>query len=136
MSKEDLAMYRKKDCKRKREAKVLSDQTLNSSIPSNISTISNETPYRNRQSYGKAIKRGMEALPFSSRKKQAVIRGLANRVGLMLENTTSLKKNQWSTTKQLEDKTEQFYLREDVSYTMAGNILIIQNVQFYIEDIC
>lgn len=71
----------------------------------------------------------MGALPFSPRKKQAVIRGLTSRVG---ENTTSLKKNQWSIAQQLKNKVEQFYLREDVSYTIPGNIC----VQFYIEDIC
>ena len=78
----------------------------------------------------------MEALHFSPRKKQAIIMGLANRVGLKLENTTSLKQNRWSIRKQLKDKVEQFYLREDVSYIMPGNILIFQNVQFCIEDIC
>ena len=78
----------------------------------------------------------MEALPFSPRKKQAVIRGLASRVGLRLVNATSLKKNRWPITKQLKDNVEQFYLREYVSYTMPGNILFFQNVQLYIEDIC
>ena len=46
-----------KKTERKRKAKVLSEQTLNSSTASDISTISDESPYRNRQSYGKAIKK-------------------------------------------------------------------------------
>ena len=86
---EDLAKYRKKRLWKKKEVKVLLEQSLNSSTARDISTTSDESPYRNRQSYGKAIKRGIEASSFSPRKKQAVIWGLASRVGLKLENTTS-----------------------------------------------
>lgn len=78
---------------KEKEVKVLLEKSLNSPTARDISTTSDESPYRNRQSYGKAIKRGIEASSFSPRKKQAVMRGLASKAGLMLENTTSLKNN-------------------------------------------
>ena len=46
---------------------------LNSYGASNISTICNKSHYINRQSNGKAIKREMEALPFSPKKKQDLL---------------------------------------------------------------
>ena len=85
MNEEDLIKYRKKRLWKKKKAKVLLEQSLSSSTASVISTISDKRPYRNQQLSRKAIKKGIEALPFSPWKRQAVIRSLASRVVLKLE---------------------------------------------------
>ena len=120
MTKEQLGEYQRKDRDRKKK-KVLLDKSLNESaetIP-----IEEESPYRSRQSMGKALKRGFNALPYSPRKKQAVVRGLAAKVGIKLDNA-SQKGTRWSVTKELEDEVKKFYLREDISYTMPGKIFL------------
>ena len=47
MNGEDLVRYRKKDFERKWKAKILLEKSLISSTASDISTISNKSPYRN-----------------------------------------------------------------------------------------
>ena len=45
-----------------------------------------ENPYRNRQSYARVLNCCCLELPHSTRKKRAVISGLAKEVGLSMQN--------------------------------------------------
>ena len=76
MNKEELAEYHKRDSERKANKKKENMMTPVAVVEKEI------TPYHNRQSYGKAMKRDLHALPFSPREKLAIVRGLAENVGI------------------------------------------------------
>jgi len=48
-------------------------------------------PYKRPQSFGKAVRKSMRALPSSPRKKIPVVAGLAHRVGLKIANQVERK---------------------------------------------
>ena len=75
MSKVDLDAYRKKDSTRKK--KTANPTTLeHTEVCKNVTTLSR---YRSKQSHGKALKKSLNSLPSSPRKRTSVIAGLAKR---------------------------------------------------------
>ena len=76
MSKADLDADRKKDAARKKK-------TVNPATPEPTKMCKDVTPlshYRSKQSYGKALKKSLNSLSNSPRKRTSVIAGLAKRV--------------------------------------------------------
>ena len=74
-SKVDLDAYRRKDAARKKK-------TVNPTTPEPTEICKDVTPLsynRSKQSYGKALKKSLNSLPSSSRKRASVIPGLAKR---------------------------------------------------------
>ena len=74
-SKADLDAYRRKDAARKKK-------TVNSTTPEPTEICKDVTPLsynRSKQSYGKALKKSLNSLPSSPRKRTFVIAGLAKR---------------------------------------------------------
>ena len=81
MSKVDLDAYRKEDSTRKK--KTANPTTLeHTEVCKNVTTLSR---YRSKQSHGKALKKSLNSLPSSPRKRTSVIAGLAKQAGLNLE---------------------------------------------------
>ena len=76
--------------------------------------------YRNKQSYGKAMKRSIEALPSSPRKKAAVVSGLAEKVWLKIVDEVQKINHPNSVRKELHEIVKEFYFRPDISYTAPG----------------
>ena len=77
-----------------------------------------ETSYRTPQAFGKAVQRLNASLPNSPRKKKAVVVGLASKIGLKLSNKST--SGTLSTTTETDKKVKEFFLREDIVYTMPG----------------
>ena len=74
-SKVDLDAYRRKDAARKKK-------TVNPTTPEPTEICKDVTPLsynRSKQSYGKALKKSLNSLPSSPRKRTSVIAGLAKR---------------------------------------------------------
>ena len=93
MSKADLDAYRKKDTDRK--------ITVNPTTPEPTELCKDVTPlshYRSKQSYGKALKKSLNSLPSSPRKRTSVIAGLG---GLML-GCQMEKRTRWNPSKKVE----------------------------------
>ena len=113
MSPEDLSNYRKNDAMRKAEKKkeICEPEIVN---------IIYSTPYRRKQNYGKAMKRSMESLPSSPRKKIAIVTGLAERIGVQLQENVEKYLRPIGVSDELRRMSEDFYLRSDISYTSAG----------------
>ena len=81
MSKVHLDAYRKKEAARKKK-------TVNPTTPEPTEMCKDVTPlshYRSKQSYRKALKKSLNSLRSSPRKRTSVIAGLAKRTGIKLE---------------------------------------------------
>ena len=107
MSKADLDAYRKKDTDRK--------ITVNPTTPEPTELCKDVTPlshYRSKQSYGKALKKSLNSLPSSPRKRTSVIAGLG---GLML-GCQMEKRTRWNPSKKVEGGVENCYLCLDLLY--------------------
>ena len=100
MSKADLDAYMKKDKARKKK-------TVNPTTPA--SGVTRLSHYRSKQSHGKALKKSLNSLPSSPRKRTSVIAGLAKRPGLKLECQMG-KRTRWNPSKEVEGDIENFYL--------------------------
>ena len=121
ISKADIGAYRKKDAARKRK-------TVNATTPEptemwkDVTTLSH---CRSKQSYRKALKKGLNSLASSSRKRRSVIAGSAKRVELNL-GCPMVKRTRWNPSKEVEGDVENFYFRPDISYTMTGKEILLQ----------
>ena len=126
MSPEDLSNYRKNDATRKAEKKK---EICESTCESEIVNIPYSTPYRRKQNYGKAMKRSMESLPYSPRKKIAIVTGLAERVRVQLQENIEKYLRPLSVSDELRRMSEDFYLRSYISYTSSGmfNVMTVWN---------
>ena len=78
------------------------------------------TPYRRKQNDGKAMKQSMESLPSFPRKKIAIVTGLAERVGVQLQENVEKYLRPIGVTDELRRMLEDFYLQSDISYTSPG----------------
>ena len=117
MSKADLDAYRKK--------------TVNPAIPELTEMCKDVTPlshYRSKQSYGETLKKSLNSLTSSPRKRTSVIAGLAKRPGLKLECQME-KRTRWNPSKEVEGHVENFYFRPDISYTMPGKDIFPSSFQ-------
>ena len=106
MSKEDLDAYKKKDAARKKK-------TVNPTITKPTEMYKDVTPlshYRSKQSYGKTLKKSLNSLLSSPRKRTSVIAGLAKRAGLKLKCQME-KRTRWNPSKEVEGDVENFYFR-------------------------
>ena len=74
--------------------------------------------YHSRQSYGKALKRGLLSLPKSPRKKAQVVLGLAEAVGVNLNESMERKLNEKTERKQ--KLVKKFFFEKDIVYTAPG----------------
>lgn len=72
--------------------------------------------YKSRRSLGKAISRAAKSLPFSPRKKKAVVKQLAEKEGLI----KSSAKPRNMTSEETAKKVEEFYCRDDISRQAPG----------------
>ena len=121
ISKADIGAYRKKDAARKKK-------TVNATTPEptemwkDVTTLSH---CRSKQSYRKALKKGLNSLASSSRKRRSVIAGSAKRVELNL-GCPMVKRTRWNPSKEVEGDVENFYFRPDISYTMTGKEILLQ----------
>ena len=124
ISKADIDVYRKKDGARKKK-------TVNPTTPEptemwkDVTTLSH---CRSKQSYRKALKKGLNSLPSSSRKRTSLIAGSAKRVELNLE-CRMVKRTRWNPSKEVEGDVENFYFRPDISYTMTGKEIFSSGFQ-------
>ena len=86
---------------------------------SEASASSSSTPYRTTQALGKAVKRAQTSLPASPSKRLCVVKSLAKKVGLSIENSPST-----STVRGLSEETkvlvETFYNSNDISWQAPG----------------
>ena len=108
MSKADLNGYSKKDEARQKN-------TVNPKTSEPIEICKDVTPlshYRSKQSYGKALKKSLNSLPSSPRKRTSVIAGLG---GLML-GCQMEKRTRWNPSKKVEGGVENCYLCLDLLY--------------------
>ena len=115
MSKAYLDACRKKDAARKKK-------TVNPRTPEPTEMCKDVTPlshYRSKESYGKTLKKSLNSLPSSPRKRTSVIACLAKRAGLKLECQME-KRTKWNPSKEVEGDVENFYFRPNISYTMPG----------------
>ena len=115
MTHEDLENYRFKDSLRKAEKKKEANPPAPDIIKLPIST-----PYRAKQSYGKAMKRSLGALPMSPRKRVAIVKGLAEKVGVNVDDKTDKYMRAESVHEELHRMVKEFYIRNDISYTAPG----------------
>ena len=124
MSKVDLDAYRKKDAVRKK--KTVNPTTLEyTEVCKNVTTLSH---YRSKQSHGKALKKSLNSLPSSPRKRTSVIAGLAKQAGINLECQVE-KKTRWNPLKEVEGDVENFYFHPDISYTLPGKYIFPSSFQ-------
>ena len=65
---------------------------------------------------GKALKKSLNSLPSSPRKRRSVIVGLAKRAGHKLECQMK-ERARWNPSKETEGSVENFYFHPDISYT-------------------
>ena len=124
MSKADLDACRKKDTARKKK-------TTNPTIPEPTEMCRDVTPlshYMSKQSYEKTLKKSLNSLPNSPRKRTSLIAGLAKRAGLKLERQME-KRTRWNSPKEVERYVENFYFRPDISYTMPGKDIFPSSFQ-------
>ena len=122
MSSHELLIYKGKNAERKHKSrqlkkKVEDDRHADNSIEcSSIAEAS--TPYKSRQSFGKACKKNKKSLTNSSRKRKAVVCAIAGELGL------NEKKVRHQANKILNAETiaiiQQFFIQSDISYTMPG----------------
>ena len=115
MSKADLDACWKKDTARKKK-------TVNPTIPEPTEMCKDVTPlshYRSKQSYGETLKKSLNSLTSSPRKRTSVIAGLAKRAGLKLECQME-KRTRWNPSKEVERDVENIYFRPDISYSVPG----------------
>ena len=84
-------------------------------------TIPAKNPYKSRQSFGKALNRCRTELLYSSRKRAAVVPGLAKEVGLSIQNNYEKQcHGNPSLSDELKEAVKQFFFRSDISHTMPG----------------
>ena len=124
MTKADLDACRKKDAARKKK-------TVNPKIPEPTEMCKDVTPlshYRSKQSYKKALKKSLDSLPSSPRKRTSVIAGLAKRAGLKLECKME-KMTRRNPSKEVEGDVENFYFCPDISYTKSGKYIFPSSFQ-------
>ena len=89
--------------------------TGNSSVEGELQ----EAAFCTQQAYGRALKRLSTSLPFSPRKKKAVITGLAEIIGIkVLREKSATSKIPTA----LKERVEKLYEREYISYTMPGTM--------------
>ena len=115
MTTEELETYLLKDSTRM-TAKNKENQSPSPDI------IKFSTPYRARQTYGKAVKRVMKALPTSPRKRIAVVKGLAEKVGMNNDDKIDEYMHPNSVHEEVHTKVKDFYFRTDISYTAPGMV--------------
>ena len=124
MSKADLDACRKKDAARKKK-------TVNPRTPEPTEMCKDVTPlshYRSKESYGKTLKKSLNSLPSSPRKRTSVIAGLAKQAGLKLECQME-KRTRWNPSKEVEGDVENFYFLPDISCTMPDKDIFPSNFQ-------
>ncbi|KAK6171681.1 hypothetical protein SNE40_018123 [Patella caerulea] len=120
---EEKTVLREKERLRKKEyrSKHTSTKTPIQTPQQNHAT---PCPYDRPQSLGKAIQRVFRRLPFSPRKKKkAVISGIADKIGLNLENkmiTNISNANNNGLPNETVQLIQDFYYRTDIVYTMPG----------------
>ena len=71
-----------------------------------------------RQSFGKALKKSLPALPKSPRKKTEVVKGLAKSVGLELNQ--SFERDLSEEVKSKHNLVRTFFCEKDIVYTGPG----------------
>lgn len=78
------------------------------------------TPYKSRQSLGKALSKVRNALPSSPRKKKAVVQEIAKGIGLKFEQAFAnvITKNEIG--QEIRDKIDKFYQTDDISWQAPG----------------
>lgn len=108
--------YRRNEIVRKQlyrlKKKEMSNNTDNLSITSRV-----RDSYKSPQSFGKAFKKSIRALPKSPTKQVAVVTKLAEKCGLKLE---SFKKKPLESNKTLQTAVTNFFFRSDITYTSPG----------------
>ena len=79
-----------------------------------------QNPYKSRQSLRKAINKCRAEVSQSTRKKKAVVLGLAKEVGLYLQDQYEKQVHGNTISEELKAEIKTFYTRLDISYTMPG----------------
>ena len=82
------------------------------------------TVYSRNQSLGKATRRCHESLPYSPRKKIAVVANVAVSMGLHVDSGyTQLKSGPTAMDEDLKSSVRKFFFQPDICYTMPGKFL-------------
>lgn len=76
--------------------------------------------YKNRQSFGKAIKRVTHSLPQDADKRVIVVRHIAQELNIIPKTTSQHQRQQRSLSTELKELIIKFYNRDDISYQLAG----------------
>ena len=114
MAPEDLKIYLFNDSLRKAEKKKEANP------PAPDIKLPTSSPYRAKQSYGKAMKRSMDALPMTTRKRVVVVQGLAEKVGVKVADKADKFIRTESVHEEVHKMVRDFYFRTDISYTAPG----------------
>jgi len=86
----------------------------------NSSSVSIESPFRSRQAYGKALKRVKVGLPYSPRKKAAVVTQIATEIGLRVVSPINRNILRPRLTYDTKNCVTNYYLRDDISRAHPG----------------
>ncbi|CAF4982444.1 unnamed protein product, partial [Rotaria sp. Silwood1] len=76
--------------------------------------------YRNRQSFGKAVKRVIQSLPQDTDKHVTLVRHIAQELNVIPKTITQHKRQQRSLPIELQELIIKFYNQDDISYQLAG----------------
>ena len=76
--------------------------------------------YKNRQSFGKAVKRVTHSLPQDSNKRVTMVRHIAQELNIIPKTITQHQRQQRSLPIELKELVVKFYNRDDISYQLAG----------------
>ena len=76
--------------------------------------------YRRKQSYGKTMKCSLDSLPYSPRKMVAVVKGLAEKMGVAVDIDVEKYLHPRKCKEELHTMVKDFYHRSDIPYTTPG----------------
>ncbi|CAF4860927.1 unnamed protein product, partial [Rotaria sp. Silwood2] len=72
--------------------------------------------YKNRQSFGKAVKHVIQSLPQDTDKRVTVVRHIAQELNVIPKTITQHQRQQRSLPIELQELIIKFYNRDDISY--------------------
>ena len=130
MSKVHLDAYRKREAARKKK-------TVNPTTPEPTEMCKDVTPlshYRSKQSYRKALKKSLNSLRSSPRKRTSVIAGLAKRAGIKLECQME-KRTRWNPSKEMLKEMLKTSFSIQISHTLCQVRIFAINITSSVSSI-
>ncbi|CAF4066752.1 unnamed protein product, partial [Rotaria sp. Silwood1] len=93
--------------------------------------------YRNRQCFGKAVKRVIQSLPQDTDKHVTLVRHIAQELNVIPKTITQHKRQQRSLPIELQELIIKFYNQDDISYQLAGKrdrITVRETFQLFLTE--